>query len=144
MELLFWMVARAQLVAEVIRPHLSQGRIVICDRFAPSSVAYQGYARGLDLRLIEGANAIATQGVHPAIIILLDVAPEVGLPRKPQRRDRFEEQDIAFHQRVREGYLKMAADEPERWLVVDASQPRAKVEQIIWQKVSQLIKTAGT
>jgi len=137
------MVARAQLVAEVIRPHLSQGRIVICDRFAPSSVAYQGYARGLDLRLIEGANAIATQGVHPDLIVLLDVAPEVGLPRKPKRRDRFEEEDTAFHQRVRDGYLKLAANDPERWLMVDATLPQTKVTEIVWEKVERLLSEQG-
>ena len=142
-ELLFWMVTRAQLVAEVIRPHLSQGRIVICDRFAPSSVAYQGYARGVDLRLIEAANTIAVQGLQPDLIVLLDLRPEVGLARKLSRRDRFEEEDIVFHQKVREGYLEIAADDPERWLVVNATQSKRKIEQIIRQRVSQLLSERG-
>ena len=143
MELVFWMVARAQLVAEVIRPHLSQGRIVICDRYAPSSVAYQGYARGLDIRLIEAANAIATQGLQPDLAVLLDIAPEIGLSRKPGRRDRFEEKGLTFHQKVREGYLKMAADDPKRWLVVDATLPQGKVTEIIWENVSTLLAEKG-
>lgn len=138
-ELLFWMLARAQLVAEVIRPHLSRGVTVICDRFAPSSVAYQGYARGLDPRLIEAANTIAAQGLKPDLIVLLDIAPEIGIARKQSNRDRFEREKVAFHRRVREGYLEMARADPQRWLVVDASQPRSEVTKIIWARVSQLL-----
>jgi dTMP kinase len=143
-ELSLFLIARSQLVDEVIRPSLSKGSIVICDRYAPSSVAYQGYGRGLDLRLIQVANEVATQGLQPDLIILLDVAPETGLPRKwaAAGKDYFENSEVAFHRRVREGYLKMAAAEPERWLVVDATLPQKEVEGLIWERVKQLLPKA--
>ena len=139
-EFFLFAASRAQLAAEVIGPHLSQGGTVICDRFAPSSVAYQGYARGLDPGLIQAANEIATQGLRPDLLVLLDMAPEEGLGRKgAMKRDRFEREEVAFHQRVREGYLEMARADPQQWLVVDASLPRAEVTKIIWARVSQLL-----
>lgn len=139
-EFFLFAASRAQLAAEVIGPHLSQGGIVICDRFAPSSVAYQGHARGLDPGLIQAANEIATQGLRPDLLVLLDMAPEEGLGRKGSaKRDRFEREKVAFHRRVREGYLEMARADPQRWLVVDASLPRAQVTKIIWARVSQLL-----
>lgn len=137
-ELLLFNASRAQLVSQVIRPALEGGTVVICDRFADSTVAYQGYGRGFDLFLIEAANKIATQGLCPNIIVLLDIDAEQGLARK-RLKDRFEREDLAFHQRVREGYLKMAAAEPERWLVVDASLPQQEVQEQIWQRVKQLL-----
>lgn len=139
-ELLLFMISRAQLVEEIINPNLWQGKIVICDRFAPSSVAYQGYGRELNLDLIHRANELATQGLKPDLIVLLDGTPEQGLRRKwTARRDHFEEQEVAFHRRVREGYLEMARADPQWWLVVDASLPQAKVTKIIWTRVSQLL-----
>ena len=137
-ELLLFNASRAQLVSQVIRPALEGGTVVICDRFAGSTVAYQGYGRGVDLSLIEAANKIATQGLYPNIIVLLDIDAEQGLARK-RLKDRFEREDLAFHQRVREGYLKMAAAEPERWLVVDASLPQKEVQEQIWQRAKQLL-----
>ena len=143
-ELLAFGIARAQLVEDVILPNLKNDNIVICDRFADSTSAYQGYGRGLDLKLIEISNKIATQGLKPDLTILLDLPPREGISRKfgGKKDDHFEGQVIdllAFHQRVREGYLKMAADDPARWLVVDATQSKRKIAQIIWQKVSQLL-----
>ena len=143
-ELLLFNASRAQLVDEVIKPNLKRGTIVICDRYTDSTVAYQGYGRGLSLETVNAANNIATQGLKPDLTVLLDIPVETGLARKnAQRQDRFEHEDIAFHQRVREGYLKLAANEPERWLVVDASQSRTKISQIIWQRVSQLLSQRG-
>ena len=143
-ELLMFNTSRAQLVAEVIRPNLEKGKVVICDRYADSTIAYQGYGRGLDLAMVKAVNDAGTLGLKPDLTVMLDISAEEGLARKQvQRKDRFEQEDIAFHQRVHEGYLKLAAAEPERWLVVDAGQPKAKVEQIVWQKVNALLSSEG-
>ncbi len=138
-ELLMFNASRAHLVESVILPHLKEGRVVICDRYADSTTAYQGYGRGLDLKTVEAINSAATAGLRPNLTVLLDMPVEAGLARKRRRHDRFEQEDVAFHNRVRDGYLKMAAREPGRWLVIDGSQSRSKIEQIIWQKVSQLL-----
>ena len=137
-ELLLFVASRAQLVVEVIRPVLEEGKVIICDRFAHSTLVYQGYGRGLDLTTIEMVNNLATQNLKPAIVILLDISPEQGLARKRAPKDRFESEDLSFHCRVREGYLKMAAAEPDRWLVADATLPKKKIAKIVWEKVSQL------
>ena len=139
-ELMLFNVSRAQLVTEVICPNLEDGKVVICDRYADSTTAYQSYGRGLDLTMVRAVNNAAIQGLNPDLTILLDMSVEAGLARKSgKKQDRFEQENIAFHRRVREGYLKLAADEPERWLVVDATQSKEKIAQIIWQKVSQLL-----
>ena len=138
-ELFLFVASRAQLVAELIRPALEDGKVVICDRFTYSTLVYQGYGRGLGLTAMEMVNNMATGNLNPDLIILLDISPEQGLARKRSLKDRFELEDLAFHRRVREGYLKMAAAEPDRWLVSDASLPKAKVAEIIWDKVSQLL-----
>lgn len=153
-ELLAFTIARAQLVEDFILPKLKNNNIVICNRFADSTVAYQGYGRGLDLKLVELANTIATRGLKPDLTILLDLAPEKGLSRKfgGKKDDHFESAQsplssifwkssrLDFHKKVREGYLKLAANEPERWLVLDGSQPEEKIAQIIWERVNQLLK----
>ena len=139
-ELLLFNASRAQLVEEVIQPGLKSGKMVICDRFADSTLAYQGYGRGLDLELVRVINSTATRGLKPDFTVLLDLPFEAGLARKINRKhDRFEQEALAFHKKVRQGYLKMAAEEPERWLIIDASQSREKIRGIIWQKVSQLL-----
>lgn len=143
-ELLMFNSSRSQLVAEVIRPALKAGKVVICDRYTASTVAYQHYGRGLDLKLVKTINEGATGGLAPSLTILLDVPVEVGLTRKGNKKpDRFEQEGLAFHRRVRQGYLKMAADEPKRWLVIDACQPREKIAGIIWQRVSRLVSSQG-
>lgn len=140
-ELLLFNASRAQLIDEVIHPNLEKGKIVICDRYADSTTAYQSYGRGIDLEMVKAVNNAATQGLKPDLTILLDMSVEAGLARKKiKRQDRFEQEDIAFHQRVREGYLKLASNEPERWLVIDATQPKEKIAEIIWQRVRQLIR----
>lgn len=139
-ELLLFNASRAQLVTEVICPSLENRITVICDRYADSTTAYQGYGRGLDLEIVKAINNAATQGLKPNLTILLDIPVEAGLARKGDKRhDRFEQEEMAFHQRIREGYLKLATYDPQRWLIVDASQSKLKVEQIIWQRVSQLL-----
>lgn len=140
-ELILFNASRAQLVAEVIKPGLASGKVVICDRFADSTTAYQSYGRGLELKTVEAANKAATQGLKPDLTILLDVGPDIALARKDPKRklDRFEREALDFHQRVREGYLHLAAAEPRRWLVIDGCLPRTKVAEIIWQRISQLL-----
>ena len=143
-ELLLFNASRAQLVTEIIRPNLESRITVICDRYADSTTVYQGYGRGLDLETVKAINNVATQGLKPDLTVLLNIPVTAGLARKKgERHDRFEQEETAFHQRIREGYLKLAADDPERWLIIDASQSKAKVEQIIWQRVSQLLSNQG-
>ena len=138
-ELLLFNASRAQLVSQVIRPALEKGTVVICDRFADSTTVYQGYGRGLDFALIEAVNNIATHGLHPDLTVLLDVTVEQGLDRK-KLRDRFEREEAAFHQRVRQGYLELAKKEPGRWLVIDASLPRKEITRLIWEWMEPILK----
>ena len=138
-ELFLLAASRAQLVAEVIHPALEEGKVVLCDRFTHSTMVYQGYGRGLDFTAIKLVNNMATRHLNPDLIILLDIAPEQGLARKRSLKDRFELEDLSFHRRVREGYVKMAAAEPDRWLVIDASLPKARIAEIIWDRVSLLL-----
>jgi dTMP kinase len=143
-ELLLFNASRAQLVREVIKPNLEKGTTVICDRYTDSTTAYQSYGRGLDLELVQAVNSAAAQGLEPDLTVLLDMPVEAGLDRKKgKRRDRFEQENMTFHRRVREGFLKLAAANPNRWLVIDAGQSRAKIREIIWQRVSQLLKHQG-
>jgi dTMP kinase len=141
-ELILFNASRSQLVGEVILPNLRAGKTVICDRFADSTVAYQSYARGLDITTVLNMNKIATQGLKPDLTILLDIAPEIGLSRKPEGvNDRFEKEKLAFHRKVRVGFLDLAAKEPDRWVVIDATLPRRKMAALIWDKVSERLNT---
>ena len=143
-ELLLFNASRAQLVTKVIQPNLQSGKIVICDRYADSTTAYQSYGRGLDLEMVKAINNTATRGLKPDLTVLLDISAEKGLARKRgKRQDRFEQEALAFHQRVRDSYLKLAANDPQRWLVVDASQSKAKISQIIWKRVERLLLSHG-
>ncbi|MCD6390890.1 MAG: dTMP kinase [Dehalococcoidia bacterium] len=143
-ELFLFVASRVQLLIELIRPALEETKVVICDRFADSTLVYQGYGRGLDLTTVEKVNNMATENIKPDLTILLDMSPEQGLARKRSLKDRFELEDLSFHHRVREGYLKMAATEPDRWLVIDASLPKGKIAEIIWDRVSKLLLTTRT
>jgi len=138
-ELFLFAASRTQLVAEVIRPALAEGKVVLCDRFTHSTLVYQGYGRGLDFTAIKMVNNMATGYLNPDLIILLDISPEQGLARKRSLKDRFELEDLSFHRRVREGYLKMATAEPDRGLVIDASLPKGKIAEIIWDRVRRLL-----
>jgi dTMP kinase len=121
--------ARAQLVAEIIGPALDAGEVVVCARFADSTLAYQGYGAGVPLGDLRALAEIATGGLEPDLTLLLDVAPEIGLRRKAEAdRTRFEASfDLAFHRRVRAGFLELAAAEPDRFRVVDSARPLDKV-----------------
>ena len=125
--------ARRQLVREVIGPALAAGDTVVCARFADSTLAYQGYGAGLDVAMLRELNDRATDGLRPDLTVLLDVPVEAGLARKaPGDVTRFEaEYDLAFHRRVRDGFLAIAAAEPERVAVVDATRAIAEVSEEI-------------
>ncbi len=139
-ELLLFNTSRAQLVTEIIRPNLERGKVVICDRYADSTMAYQGYGRRLDLAVVAAVNGVGTMGLIPDLTVLLDMPVEEGLARKRGKmQDRFEGEAITFHQRVRKGYLKLAAAEPERWLVIDAEKSKEDIAEEIWQRVSKLL-----
>jgi dTMP kinase len=141
-EALLFSAARAQIVNQVIRPHLAQGRIVLCDRYADSTLAYQGYGHGLDLEMLRAITALATEGLKPDLTVYLDIDVEEGLRRKLDAHkasnsewNRIDRQEMAFHRRVREGYLKMATQEPDRWLVIDATQPLEAIRSSIRVRV---------
>ena len=139
-ELLLFNASRAHLVSRVIRPALEKGIVVICDRFSDSTIAYQGYGRGLDFALIETVNKIGTQGLRPDLTMLLNLPVEQGLARK-RLHDRFEREGLAFHRQVRQGYMEMARSEPERWLVIDASLPEKEIGRLIWERVEPLFRS---
>lgn len=145
-ELLLYEASRAQLVQELIRPALTAHRIVLCDRFTDSTVAYQGYGRGLDLDLIERLNAVAADGLRPDLTFLLDLDPAVGLARVAERvtqprrrRDRLEAEVLEFHQRVRAGYRALAAREPARIVVLDAALGVQEIETRIRRHVESCL-----
>jgi len=124
------MADRAQHVYENIRPALNEGQIVLCDRYTDSSLAYQGYGSGQDIGVIRQLNDIATAGLRPHLTLLFDLSPQAALARiSPANRmdDRFEREDIAYHERVRAGYLAIARAEPERFVIIDAMRPREEV-----------------
>ena len=140
-ELLLFNASRAQLMQESILPALSKGKVVICDRFIDSTVAYQGYGRGLDIQIINNANRAATGGLLPDISFLLDIPVEEGLKRKNKREtNRFEREELAFHERVRQGYLGLAGVDLKRFVVIDARLDRKTIAGIIWRQVSEKLK----
>jgi dTMP kinase len=130
-ETLLFCAARAQLVAEVIRPRLARGEIVLSDRYADSTLAYQGYGHGNDLDVLRGLLHFATGGLWPDLTLLLDLPVETGIQRKQvggSEWNRMDAHEMAFHQRVRRGFLEMSAADPQRWQVIDATQPREMVQ----------------
>lgn len=140
-ELFLLLAARSCLVGQVIKPALERGEVVVCDRFAASTLAYQGWGRGLDMELLCTLNHLATDGLSADLTVLLDAPVEVGLARRPQEDlDVFERESLEFHRRVREGYLKLAAQEPHRWLVVDATLPPPRIADIVWERVEPLLR----
>lgn len=140
-ELMLYAADRAQHVAEVVRPSLEAGMIVLCDRFTDSTLAYQGYGRGLDKDLIAKLNGIATGGLKPDLTLLLDLPVEQGLARaaKARQADRLENEQIAFHHRLREGYLALAQAEPARFAVIDAGDDPATVQGHLRDAVARLL-----
>ncbi len=147
-ELLLYCASRAQLIEEVVRPALDRDQVVVSDRFGYSTIAYQGYGRGLDPAAVRDVVQFSTGGLEPDLCILLDLAPQAGLERKQglylagsvAEWNRFEEEEIAFHQRVREGYLEMARSDPGRWVVLDAGLPFEALHDRIMDEVSALLE----
>ena len=145
-ELLLMNASRAQLVREVIRPALAAGEIVLCDRFYDSTIAYQGYGRGLDLKLIRGVIDFAVGETRPQLTLLLEISPETSAARlalrqsgQPVARDRFEEADPSFFERVAKGYEAIAAAEPGRVKVVEAAGSLKTVSETIWRQVETMV-----
>jgi dTMP kinase len=174
-ELLLFSAARAELVQKVLRPALTEGRVVVCDRYTPSTVAYQGYGRGIPLETIDQVDRLSTGGLEPDLVVLLDMKPDEGLrrvraqlplpsfryelgqslptlgqsrprlgqplPREDQEgHQRFEEESLAFHMKVRHGYLEQARAAPERWLRVKGTLPQERLAEVIWKRVEHLVR----
>lgn len=136
-ELILYFADRVQHVNEKIKPYLEAGFIVICDRFTDSTVAYQGYARGVSIDIIKELNRILFNEFKPDLTILLDLPVIIGLKRNQQinKTDRFELEDVAFHDRVREGYLKLAEIEPERFFILDATKSQIELAEEIYKTI---------
>jgi dTMP kinase len=143
-EALLFTAARAQHVEEVIRPRLARGELVLCDRYIDSTLAYQGYGRGLDLDMLRRLQVLATGGLQPDLTMLLNLPVETGLARIPRpAQDRLDRETATFHQRVRAGYQEMAAADPRRWREVDASADQDQVAARILALVSEALQQAG-
>ncbi len=138
-ELLIFNAARAQLVQEVILPALERGAVVLCDRFTGSTVAYQHYGRGVPRDLVNAANAVATGGLQPHLVVLLQQEPERGFERTGKGRDYLERAGIEFHRAVARGFLEQAAADTDRWLVLDASKPEMQITHAILERVRGLV-----
>lgn len=140
-ELLLYVASRAQLVAQVIRPHLQAGTIVLSDRYADSTLAYQGYGHGLDLQTLQMVLDFATEGLQPDLTVYLDIDVETGLHRRQKAASQGEEWNrldalaLSFHQRVAQGYQKLIAAAPSRWLVIDANDTIEAVQQTLRAKI---------
>ena len=148
-ELLLLAASRAQNVHQRIKPAVDRGAVVVCDRFIDSTLAYQGYGRDFDLDLLKSLNRLATGGVTPDLTILLDLPPEVGLERskaldkaeaKQGEGDRFEQEDIDFHRRLREGFLELAAAEPDRFRKIAVQQEMEETHQMVVEIVERFLQ----
>jgi dTMP kinase len=151
-ELLLYTASKVQHLQQIIQPALSSGSIVLCDRFFDATVAYQGYGEGLPLALLEKVHGLFLHGLAPDLTILLDCAADLGLNRsrrriqlegKEQAEGRFEEKELAFHERIREGYLQLARREPQRFHIIDAGLPVADAQQKICSCLTEKLKEKG-
>lgn len=144
-EILLFQASRAQLVETVIRPALAEGQLVLCDRYADSTLAYQGYGHGVDLGALREIIHFATGGLQPDLTIFLDIEVEEGLRRRDRGGDwnRLDDYQLDFHRRVRAGYLELIAAEPDRWLVVNAAQPLDAVAAALQDVLQQRLPLLG-
>lgn len=142
-EILLFLAARAQLVEQVIKPALEVGKIVLCDRYGDSTLAYQGYGHGLDLKILRQMLEFATDHLTPELTLLLDLEVEVGLARKKKGAEwnRLDAYALAFHKRVREGYHQLIAEEPKRWVTVDATQDIDTVQAALRKTILKKLKS---
>ncbi|MEW6002007.1 MAG: dTMP kinase [Nitrospirota bacterium] len=142
-ELLLYNTSRAQHMKEVIRPALNKGALVITDRFSDSTVVYQGYGRGIDLRIINCLDGFVTEGLKPDITMLLDLDVEAGLKRNRgiNKTDRLELEDVEFHKKVRQGYLEIAEKEPKRMRLIDASQSIEAIHTKVVDLITDLLRS---
>ena len=142
-EILLFLAARAQLVEQVIKPALEAGKIVLCDRYGDSTLAYQGYGHGLDLKILRQMLEFATDHLTPDLTLLLDLEVEVGLTRKKKGAEwnRLDAYALAFHKRVREGYQQLIAEEPKRWVTVDATQDIDTVQAALRKTILKKLKS---
>jgi dTMP kinase len=144
-EILLFQASRAQHVEQVIRPHLMKGGVVVCDRYADSTLAYQGYGHQVDLTRLRTIVEFATGGLKPDLTLLLDIDAEEGLRRRTKSGEwnRLDAYDLAFHQRVRQGYFELVAQEPERWVKIDASRSPQAVQADIQAVVTDRLGLIG-
>lgn len=141
-EILLFLAARAQLVEQLIKPALQDGKIILCDRYGDSTLAYQGYGHGLDLEKLRQMLDFATDHLKPDLTILLDLDVKLGLMRKKAEDEwnRLDAYEVVFHERVREGYLNLAREEPDRWRIVDASQGIDAVQEDLLRIILDALK----
>jgi len=139
-ETLLYMAARAQIVEEVIAPALRRGTIVLCDRFLDSTVAYQGYGNGVDVKFIKEMGRLVTQRITPDITFLFDLSVKEGLSRRGKIRDRIEHRSLIYHNRVRQGYLKIARAEPRRIKIIKADRDREVIQKDVCAHLKRLLK----
>lgn len=149
-ETLLYMASRSQHITEVISPALQEGKIVICDRFIDSTIAYQGFARGLPTELLSSLNSIVCKSIYPTITFLLDISPHIGIQRKwashqekKSELNRIDELDLQFHKKVRAGYLQLAKEQPHRWRVINAQKPISLVHKEIITSIETLINSTS-
>lgn len=137
-ELMLFLADRANHVVTMILPAIADGKVVLCDRHADSTLVYQGYARGLDRSFLEAGNAFATRGLKPDLTFLFDLDPSIGLARVSARNDsnRMDREPLEFHQRVRNGFLELARQEPERFVILDATKTPSELSDEVFEKIS--------
>jgi len=138
-ETLLYMAARAQLVEEIIAPALKKGKVVLCDRFLDSTVVYQGYGNGVDLKLINNIGKLVTQGINPDLTLLFDIDSKLGLFRIKRAKDRIEQRALSYHQKVRMGYQAIAKKEPKRIKLIKGNNNKEDIHQSVKAHVDRLL-----
>lgn len=138
-ETLLYMAARAQMVKEVLAPALNEGKIVLCDRFLDSTIAYQGFGNGVDVKLIEQLGLFATKGIKPDLTLVFDIDPQKGLGRTQAQKDRIEQRPLDYHTRVRQGYLSIVKKEPKRVKVIGVDAGKEEIFQRVQRFVDEIL-----
>ncbi len=139
-ETLLYMASRAQMVEEVLKPALKEGKVVLCDRYLDSTIAYQGFGNGVDIQTIKKIGEFATQGVSPDLTLLFDIQTEKGLARTNAVKDRIELRSLSYHRRVRKGYLQLAKENPKRFRVIKVNKDKEKIFEVVRKYVDAFLK----